>query len=127
MEIIGFYIEKKNKMDISIYAFIVSGCVAAIQIYTFFDGLNSKKLASQNVFAKADLVKTDLDTIRTSIDVKLERLFRNTDENLENINELKIDINLIKTFIAVLDNKLENDKEFINKLSDKLDKILERI
>jgi peptidoglycan hydrolase CwlO-like protein len=114
-------------LDTGTIGLIVSGIVAALQVFTFFDNRAVRKEQSLNTFAKADLVKTDLDTIRSSIDTKINHLFDLVETQNNELNNIKSNINSNSTDIAVIKERLDNDKEFIKKLDEKLDKILDKI
>lgn len=102
-----------------IISIVLSGIVAAVEIFTFIDNRSIRKERSLNTFAKT----TDLDTIRASI-TRLFSLIEDQNDKLANIGD---DINANSTDIAVIKERISNEKEFINKLDDKLSKILDEL
>jgi peptidoglycan hydrolase CwlO-like protein len=111
--------------DPAIISLILSGVIGALQVFTFFDNRSVRKEQSLNTFAKADLVKTDLDAIRTSIDGKINHLFNLVEEQDSKITSIGDEINTNSTDIAVIKERIANEKEFINKLDEKLDRIID--
>ncbi len=113
--------------DTGMISLVVAGVVAVIQIFTFFDSRSLRKEQSLSTFAKADLVKADLDAIRTSIDTKINHLFDLVSDTNAKITSIKEEINTNSTEIAVMKERITNDKEVICNIDDKLDKILDKI
>lgn len=113
--------------DTGIISLIVAGIVAAIQAFTFFDNRSLRKEQNLSTFAKADLVKTDLYAIRTAIDSQINRLFIMDEEKDKAFVNLKTEVNANSTDIAVIKERVARDKEFIDKLDEKLDKILNEL
>jgi|SRR5208282_331348 len=111
--------------DLGTISIVLSGIVGALQIFTFFDNRSVRKQQSLNTFAKADLVKADLDSIRTSIDSKINELFSLVAAQDTKISDVSNAINLNTTDIAVIEERIANEKEFINKLDEKLDRIID--
>ena len=109
--------------DVSTISIVLSGIVAAMEIFTFIDNRSIRKERSLNVFAKADRVKSDLDATRTLID-NLSNLAEEQESKLTDNSHL---INDNAKDIAVIKERLSNEKEFINKLDDKLSRILEEL
>ncbi len=99
--------------DLGVISLVFSGVVAAIEIFTFFFKRSVYKDQVSSTFAKAESVKAELDTIRKSIEDQKESLCNIIDG-----------INTNSTDIAVIKERIANEKEFINKLDEKLDKIL---
>ena len=99
--------------DLGVISLIFSGIVAVVEVLAFLFKRSIHKDQVSNTFAKTESVKIDLDTIRKSIEEQKD--------NLVNIGD---EIKANSTDIAVIKERIANEKEFINKLDEKLDKIL---
>jgi peptidoglycan hydrolase CwlO-like protein len=114
-------------MDLGIMGLIVSGLVASIQIFTFFDNRNIRKETSLNTFAKSENVKNELSEIRIAIDTKINHLTYLIEEMNKKFDNTDEEIGINLTDIAVIKERINNDKEIIKKLDEKLDRILDKI
>ncbi len=104
---------------------IVSGIVACLQAFTFFENRSTRKEQNLNTFAKANAVKADLDEVRASFNSKTSHLYKLMEEQDSLISDIKEEVSNNLTEIAVIKERVNNEKEFIKKLDEKLDKILD--
>lgn len=118
---------KGYKMDLVIIGLMVSGLVAAIQVLSFFDTRNVRKENSLNTYAKNENVKSELTDIRISIDTKLVRLSEMIEEIGHKLDSVDEEISTNSTDVAVLKERINNDREFAKKLEEKLDHILDKL
>jgi peptidoglycan hydrolase CwlO-like protein len=114
-------------MDLGTIGLLVSIVVAMVQIFTFFDNRAVRKEQSLNTFAKADIVKSELTDIRTTIEAKLSHLSALIQEVCQKFDSIDEEIGANSTDIAVIKERISNDREFAKKLEEKLDKILDKI
>src|ERR1022692_1433113 len=103
-------------MDISQVGLIVSAIVCGIQVYSFFDNKALRKESSLNTFAKADLVKSDLDSIRRSIDEQLDHIVESIEEQRHDITDTNKELHDILTTIAVIKERVNTEQNVLNKL-----------
>lgn len=113
--------------DTGIISLVVAGVVALVQIFTYFDSRSLRKEQSLSTFAKADLVKADLDAMRVSIDSKIDHLFTLFEDTNNKLASIKVEVNTSATEIAVLKERITHDKDVVSNINDKLDKILDKI
>src|ERR1035438_913244 len=113
-------------IDISQIALLTSIIVGGIQVFSYFRASQDRKDSKAAVYAKADLVKTDLDSVRSSIDAKINHISWLVEGQAVKINDNNALINNNDKDIAVMKEYLRNEKESIEKIDIKLDRILNR-
>jgi peptidoglycan hydrolase CwlO-like protein len=114
-------------VDLGVVGLVVSGIVALFQIFTFFDGRTIRKEQNLNTYAKSDKIKADLEVIQRSTDSKINNMSKSLVEAERQLTDLSELINMSATEIAVIKERITNDKESIKKLDEKLDNILDKI
>lgn len=107
-------------MEPATISLIVSAIVACIQIGTFLENRIEKKESRLNIFSKASDVKNELDEIRVTAATSSTELNNEIETHSEKLQKLA-------TCQAVLNERIDNTVESLDKIENKLDKILERI
>ena|ERR1700690_1576424 len=105
-------------MDVGIISLGVSGAVGILQFLSYLENKNVRKEQSLNVYAKAEIVSKELDSIRNAVDTKLDHLRIDTNEHDDEIQNIKIRI-------SVNDERLINVSGSLSKVISKLDDLLE--
>jgi hypothetical protein len=107
-------------MDLAIISLICTGIVSCIQVANFLENRRSKKEDKLNVFAKASDTSDKFTNIEDELKSHVEETDIKINDQVEKMQELS-------TKHAVLVERVENERNGLEKIEKKIDNILEKL
>jgi uncharacterized coiled-coil DUF342 family protein len=99
----------------------ISGVVAAVQIINFFESRDEKKQSKQNQYAKADVIRNELDDIISNMERQKSHCH---DVNSKLAAKVIIHNQDIAVMKVELNNEIKNTSKLLDKLNDELDNLI---